>query len=51
MLFFALQLFFSAFMYPSARMLHFKNQRALDRCPKELDLGQLTLLVFLSGGC
>ena len=50
MFFFALHLYFSVFMYKCAFILHFKNYRAVYRCPLKMDLGQLTLLAFLSGG-
>lgn len=49
MLFFALHLYFSAFMYPFVCMLHLENQREAYRFLLKLDLGQLTLLVFCRG--
>lgn len=49
MLVFALHLYFSAFMYLCACLLHLENQRAVYRCPLNLGLGQPTLLVFCRG--
>lgn len=51
MLSFTLHLYFNAFVYPCACILHHSNQRAVYRCPLKLALGVAYFISFLSGGC